>query len=372
MSLPTLDFSGLATGNSGALATQGTFAASIDVNADGSLAGTWSFSGTYRDNNPVYGTSGTEQVSGTLQGTGSATGPWAVTLLGANVTINGITLSYANGQYSLAVDAGYPIDIVVNLGYDGTYTYHDVFNFTAQLATAGAAPGGGTATDGADTLVGTPLADTISALAGNDTVSAGDGNDTITGGPGDDSIDGGNGIDTAVFSDVRADYTVTQAPGTSSTWTVTHNTPFGDGTDTLVNVERLQFADTKVAIDLQGNAGEAYRLYQAAFDRVPDLGGLGFQMNALDTGFTLEQVAGNFIASPEFQATYGSVDNTQFVTLLYQNVLHRAPDAGGLAFHLNELATGQTRADVLIHFSESPENQANVIGQIQDGMVYVF
>ncbi len=52
-------------------------------------------------------------------------------------------------------------------------------------------------------------------------------------------------------------------------------------------------------------------------------------------------------------------------------MLHRAPDTGGLQFHLDEFAHGESRADMLIHFSESPENQANVIGQIDNGMLYV-
>ena len=112
--------------------------------------------------------------------------------------------------------------------------------------------------------------------------------------------------------------------------------------------------------------------YKAAFDRVPDIGGLGYQMHDLDVGFALTRVAGNFIASPEFQSTYGNVDNSQFVTLLYNNVLDRAPEDAGLAYHVNRLATGATRADVLIGFSESPENQANVIGAIEYGMIYVW
>jgi serralysin len=82
-------------------------------------------------------------------------------------------------------------------------------------------------------------------------------------------------------------------------------------------------------------------------------------------------VAQHFIDSPEFQATYGNTTDTQFITLLYQNVLNRAPDPGGLQFHLDEFAHGESRADMLTHFSESPENQANVIGQIGNGMLYV-
>jgi serralysin len=145
------------------------------------------------------------------------------------------------------------------------------------------------------------------------------------------------------------------------------------GTDTLQGVERIHFSDQfAVATDIAGHAGQAYRLYQAAFDRAPDLPGLGYQLNDLDNGNSLSWVAGNFIASPEFASRYGTdLDDTQFLDLLYQNVLHRAPDAGGLQFHLDEFAQGQTRADMLTHFSESPENQANVIGQIDNGILFV-
>jgi hypothetical protein len=171
-----------------------------------------------------------------------------------------------------------------------------------------------------------------------------------------------------VFSDVRANYTVSH---NGSTWTVTHAGT--DGTDTLTNAERLRFSDTKLAIDVEGNGGQAYRLYKAAFDREPDTPGLGYQMNELDKGFSLSQVAAAFIASPEFQQKYGAaVDDTAFITLLYRNVLDREPEAAGLQFHLNELAAGETRADLLTHFSESPENKANVLGLIDNGMVYVF
>ncbi len=37
-------------------------------------------------------------------------------------------------------------------------------------------------------------------------------------------------------------------------------------------------------------------------------------------------------SSAEFTSQYGSRDNTSFVTLVYQNVLGRVPDPGGLAF----------------------------------------
>lgn len=46
-------------------------------------------------------------------------------------------------------------------------------------------------------------------------------------------------------------------------------------------------------------------------------------MKTLDDGHALSAVAANFIASPEFQRTHGSLNGSQFVTQLYQNVLPR-------------------------------------------------
>ncbi len=190
---------------------------------------------------------------------------------------------------------------------------------------------------------------------------------TFTDLPAAQTFTGGTDVDTVVYGSSRADYTLTRTAGGA---TVAAKSG-AQRTDTLVGIERVQFSDAKVALDVNGNAGMAYRLYQAAFDRTPDQGGLGYQMKALDDGLNIAQVAANFIASPEFQRTYGALNDTQFVTQLYQNVLHRAPDSGGLAFHVNNLATGaNTRANVLVGFSESPENQAALIGAIQNGMVY--
>ena len=178
----------------------------------------------------------------------------------------------------------------------------------------------------------------------------------------------GDGRDTVRYTGPRSGFTVTH---TQSGFTVASATQ-ADDVDTLLNVERLFFDDAKVALDITGNAGQAYRLYQAAFDRTPDIGGLGYQMNELDRGMDLTWVAGNFLASPEFQAKYGALSNSQFVNALYANVLHRSADADGLIYHVKNLDAGLPRNWLLVQFSESLENQANVIGTIENGMAYVL
>ena len=60
-------------------------------------------------------------------------------------------------------------------------------------------------------------------------------------------LPGAGGFDTAVFSDLAANYTVT--PNADGSVTVTHNQVLlGDGSDRLTNIERLQFADQSVVL----------------------------------------------------------------------------------------------------------------------------
>jgi len=75
---------------------------------------------------------------------------------------------------------------------------------------------------------------------GADQIRGNSADNRITGGLGNDSIDGGLGSDTVVFSGNRSQYTITW---NGQTGTVTGP----DGTDTITNVEFLQFADQTVA-----------------------------------------------------------------------------------------------------------------------------
>ena len=60
--------------------------------------------------------------------------------------------------------------------------------------------------------------------------------------------------------------------------------------------------------------GEAYRLYGATLDREPDPGGLDYWVGLLEWDGH-RGCGGGFTSSPEFQAKYGAVDDTAFVTL---------------------------------------------------------
>jgi len=200
--------------------------------------------------------------------------------------------------------------------------------------------------------------------SGNDMLIGNTANNSLTGGAGNDNLDGGDGLDIALYSGPRASYKLTKS---GATWQVSST---AEGVDTLVNIERLQFSDMTVALDINASAGQAYRIYQAAFNRTPDSAGLKYWIGLMDAGVPLSAVSSAFIASVEFQRLYGpKPTNELFITKLYDNVLHRAPDPGGYAYWLGLMSTGGVdKTSALINFSESNENQAGVIGVIQNGI----
>ena len=98
--------------------------------------------------------------------------------------------------------------------------------------------------------------------------------------------------------------------------------------------------------------------------------GLKYWIGMMDGGINLPTVASGFIASNEFKTLYGAnPTNDQFVSKLYNNVLGRAPDEGGFNYWVGLLNNKQIdMTSTLVNFSESTENQAEVIGVIQDGI----
>lgn len=192
------------------------------------------------------------------------------------------------------------------------------------------------------------------------------GADLLAGGKGL-RIDGGAGIDTVQLPGHASAWQVVREAGTT---TVRHRET--GVADTLAGVERLLFSQTALVLDIEGNGGQAYRMYRAAFDRTPDLEGVGFWITQLDRGLSLNQVAAAFIGSAEFQGLYGTgPGDRQFIELLYRNVLHRQPEDGGFAFWLARLDEGIGRERVLAAFSESDENVEALQDLIGNGFDYL-
>lgn len=226
--------------------------------------------------------------------------------------------------------------------------------------------------DGADTLTGIArlqFSDITVQLSNYGALLTGTyGDDVLTAGTGRQLIATGSGLDTVRFSDSVSHYALA---ATGSAMTVTDLS--GGGADLLTGVERLTFADGALALDTTGAAGRIYRLYVAALNRAPDKDGMGDWLYQLDHGRDLDSIAAGFVYSDEFMRIYGAnSSDTTFVTLLYNNVLHRAPDADGFKHWTDMLANHVSRASVLTGFSESPEGTALIGQHIPLGIAYTL
>ena len=82
--------------------------------------------------------------------------------------------------------------------------------------------------------------DLLIGANGNDDIFGLAGKDILAGKAGDDTIDGGADTDTAVYSSARANYELVKDNGTVK---VISKPGVNDGTDTLTNIEKLQFTD---------------------------------------------------------------------------------------------------------------------------------
>ncbi|MBL8582897.1 MAG: DUF4214 domain-containing protein, partial [Rhizobiaceae bacterium] len=217
-------------------------------------------------------------------------------------------------------------------------------------------------TEGPDEIPGTPGPDELFGL---------DGDDTFLGSDGDDTISGGDGLDRVVYAGPRGDFQQDLLPDGS----ILVTKPDGS-TDTLSGIERIDFEDGSFVFDLDGAAAPfAYLLYQAAYDRVPDEGGLRFWTGILDQlsdhlgpqGAALA-VAAYFLDADEFAENYGADPSDEdFIDALYENALGRQPDDAGADFWEDALADGLSREAALVAFAMSAENLTNNAPNIDDG-----
>ena len=122
--------------------------------------------------------------------------------------------------------------------------------------------------------------------------------------------------------------------------------------------------------EFQGAIAPVTRLYYSYFNRIPDKPGLDYWIYQYRSGTPLNTVSQAFASSAEFIGTYGNLTDPQFVTLVYQNVLGRAPDAAGLAYWVGQLNGGMSRGQVMVGFSESSEYQLTSYNRVFVTMVY--
>jgi len=236
------------------------------------------------------------------------------------------------------------IDPIANLGWSTAYKVELAAGAILDLA--------GNAHAGTTSYNFTTMARPDQNLVGN----AAD--ETFTSGAGNDTFNGAGGVDTAVFSGSLAGYTVTRS---GAFYTVVDNLGT-DGSDTVTNIEALQFADKTVNLTVQAKAAaipeadveRLAELYVAFFNRVPDANGMAYWIGQLAGGQPLNQIADAFYNAGVLYASLtgfsADMTNAAFVNVIYRNVLGRSDggDAQGVAYWAGELASGHATRGSLV------------------------
>ena len=198
---------------------------------------------------------------------------------------------------------------------------------------------------------------------------------------GDDHIEGGAGLDHAVYAALRGDYSWRLDAGVRlvSPVQALSGGPADTGTDTLIDVERLQFADLSVAFDVQAEsaAGRAALLSAALAGPsiLNDQTLVGRVIAYFDQGHTLQEGVRVLLGAGVVADLAGGHDHVSVVRCLYRNVTGAAePTAVQLAPYQAMLDRGTLGLDAFIA-------QAATLTPLQDrigltalalmGLVYV-
>jgi len=203
------------------------------------------------------------------------------------------------------------------------------------------------------------------------------------------NFEGTDGIDTLSFTNYLLGNVVVEQQGTASTnqlvsdtWQVTfeYNGDSKAGpirnTDTLTEMERIEFDDALVALDLNldDSAGMALALLYAAFDEMPSADTLGYWINESDalaenntSSNHMEALAQNMI---DYYVPNGA-SNEDIVTLMYRNVVGTEPSQEGLENFTSLIENGTySQASLVAFAAASNENTSDYQSAITTGVIY--
>ncbi len=143
----------------------------------------------------------------------------------------------------------------------------------------------------------------------------------------------------------------------------------GTVNDLLTGVERLNFTDKSIAIDLNGNAGTTAKILGAVFGKesLNNKNYFGIGLHFLDSGWTYDNLAGLALEAA------GTKTNDQIVSLLWNNVIGTKPTASDKQPFIALLENGMT-AGALAHLAADTAfntTNINLVGLAQIGIEYI-
>ncbi len=162
--------------------------------------------------------------------------------------------------------------------------------------------------------VGTPFDDVLMGNAADNLFWPGKGNDWI---------DGKAGINTVLYDLPRSAHVVQRLSDGSGAWVVADAAGAG-GSDTLLNVSRVYFGDSRLALDVDGRAGEAARITATVFGPkgLKDPASVGIVLQQLDAAAPALSAYASALASPRFAQLAGGSDDLSFVKQMFRNLLN--------------------------------------------------
>jgi hypothetical protein len=213
-----------------------------------------------------------------------------------------------------------------------------------------------------DFIVGSELGEIIRGGAGDDQINSGEGDDVISGeagddqitpGAGNDNVDGGAGTDTVSWTKASSNYQLTSTTG----WEVNDKTG-ADGTDTVTNVEKLQFADRSVIVESQSHTSysdiptELYQFFITAFNAAPGVTYMDQLAEAYRYGLSVKKIVDIFTTKTQFTDVYSPTLShadmaTQLVTNIVKNSATSTAKTEAIADIKGALDIGWTVGDVI-------------------------
>jgi hypothetical protein len=141
------------------------------------------------------------------------------------------------------------------------------------------------------------------------------------------------------------------------------------GLDTYNSIETLLFVDGRLTFNAEDNAAVVNRLFEVALDRGADQAGLNTYVGYLEQSSDPSDVADVLISSGEFASRFGTLDNTAFVTQIYENMRGAAPapeEASGWVSLLNN--DDLSRGELVVAFAQSAEAMQVTQGALTAGL----
>ncbi|HLJ95832.1 MAG TPA: Ig-like domain repeat protein [Gemmataceae bacterium] len=125
-------------------------------------------------------------------------------------------------------------------------------------------------------------------------------------------------------------------------------------------VSRSQVA-LAIEQSVEARSDQVQALYREYLHRSADASGLNTFVAYLGAGITVEQVSTILTGSAEYLQVRGGGTNEGFITALYEDALHRQPDANGLAAYTQALSLGASRQQVAAAIFESTEYAQDLV-----------